>query len=94
MGSKFNKKRILISIALGFVIVGITYVIPSFSNIVCLPGIYLAALFWPEGIHSDMGIIGLAGFFSIIFLGSIFMWSALVYVSLCLLHRFAAKRYL
>jgi hypothetical protein len=90
MGFQLNKKRVLVSAVLGCAVFGMGYVFSPLSDAVIVPGVYLAAPFWPEGIESDFGPAGVVGFLSVVYIGAILAWSALAYISLWLLHRLRA----
>ncbi|MGH8049661.1 MAG: hypothetical protein ACREPB_03270 [Arenimonas sp.] len=87
-----NKKMLVTSLVIGFLVTAIAWLPFSFSELALYPGMLVAALFWPEGIHTGngLGANGVVAFVSVIWLGAFLAWSILSYASLLLLHRLRA----
>lgn len=52
--------------------------------ILSFPGLLIAAVFWPQGIHSNFttGTFGVAMFITTLYLGTIAFWAAVTYAIL------------
>ena len=78
----------LFALTIGFIVTAIAALPFSFSEVLLTPGIFISALFWPQGIHSGgLGTIGFIFFVSVIWVGTLLFWSAIAYASMALLKK-------
>ena len=83
-----RKKKILLALTVGLFVTAIAALPFSLSEFLLTPGIFISALFWPQGIHSDgLGTMGFISFVSVIWIGTLLFWSTLTYASMALLNK-------
>ena len=71
-------KRVWIPVLVGVASVLIAAI--PYLEVVLYPGLLIASLFWPEGVHSDnMGKVGAVLFLITIYLGTAAFWGGLAY---------------
>jgi len=84
-----NKNKLIMSLVLGCLVTAAAFLPVAFAESLLTPGAYLAAPVWPEGTHSGNGLsaIGLVGFFSVVWLGSVLAWSIVSYAAISIFGR-------
>lgn len=71
-------RRIWIPVTVGIAAVLLAAI--PFLELLLYPGLLIASLFWPQGIHSDhMGRVGAVLFIATIYLGTAGFWGGIAY---------------
>jgi hypothetical protein len=77
----FDIKRVFLSVAVGVALTTAAALHLPYVEYLLLPGIIVAAVFWPAGVHSDFGgSLGFLPMLVVIYGASIAAWSALAYL--------------
>ena len=86
-----HKKHLAISLAIGAAVIAGGYFGVWSSDFVMIPGMYIAAPFWPQGLHSDLGPKEVYVFLATVWLGTLLAWSVLSYGLLSLLQQLRTR---